>query len=99
MLNESMIDLLPNRDINLRSEGGITFYEKEHSHYNADGVQHIGMTTFLKDFIEPFDAEATARYKPVNAHNGKPSHPKSEVRKIEEKDISKSSVLIFPAPK
>lgn len=56
---------LPNRGIDHRSIGGLLFNESEHSYINADGVQYKGMTTFLKDFYSPFNAEETARYKAI----------------------------------
>jgi len=59
-------NIMPSRDIDLRDRGGLVFYEKTHSYYNADGVKYTGMTTFLKSFEgESFDAEKTARYKAI----------------------------------
>lgn len=60
-----MRELLPNRDIDLREQGGLIFYEEAHQYFNAEGIQYTGMTTFLKDFGEKFDAEKTARYKAI----------------------------------
>jgi hypothetical protein len=61
----SIKDLMPDRNIDLRSVGGLIFNEEEHSYHNADGIRYMGMTTFLKQYSEPFDAEGTARYKAI----------------------------------
>ena len=58
-------NLLPSRDIDLRDRGGLIFYEDTHSYFNADGVKYTGMTTFLKQFVEEFRAEETAKYKAI----------------------------------
>ncbi len=60
-----MNNLLPNRDIDLRSQGGLLFEEESHTYVNSDGEIYKGMSTFMKAYGEPFDAEGIARYKAI----------------------------------
>lgn len=60
-----MAELLPNRDIDLRSQGGLLFREADHTYENDKGEIYTGMSTFIKQYAKPFDGEATARYKAI----------------------------------
>lgn len=57
--------ILPSRDIDLRSRGGLLFSEQNHTYVNDKGEKYTGMSTFVKNFGELFDQEATARYKAI----------------------------------
>lgn len=57
--------LLPNRDLDLRDRGGLMFTEHNHKYVNLHGEIYTGMSTFIKAFGEPFNQEATARYKAI----------------------------------
>lgn len=56
---------LPQRNIDLRSVGGLKFDEETHTYINNEGVIYKGMSTFCKYFSEPFDGENIARYKAI----------------------------------
>lgn len=58
-------NIMPDRNIDLRSVGGLIFNEEQHSYHNADGIRYTGMTTFLKPFCGIFNADETASYKAI----------------------------------
>jgi ATP-dependent exoDNAse (exonuclease V) beta subunit len=60
-----MSNILPKRDIDLRSRNGLLFTEDSHTYVNADGEIYTGMSTFIKQFSKEFDEEATAKYKAI----------------------------------
>lgn len=55
--------LLPQRDIDLRSVGGLIFNEEDHSYHNADGIRYTGVTTLLSKYKLGFDSDAMSKYK------------------------------------